>query len=426
MATRLRIAALIVFGVAAALVIFEIGLRIANLWFPYFFSYDPDRGWGLRPNTSRWYNREGEAFVQINSDGFREKPYAKRKRADTVRVAMLGDSYTEAIQVLADKTFCSVAGQALARCPALKGRRVEALNFGVDGYGTAQELITLQRKVWPYSPDIVVLAVFLGNDIRNNSVTLEGDQCRPFYVYRDNRLVPAGPFFDSKAFRLWCMTRFSYRDMQLLGLFDNAWTILWERPQSPTSQHPIERAINYNIYKPPADQAWRDAWQVTEGLITEMRNEVASHGASFVVVTLDTGIQVWPKPQVRENFERYLGVNDLFYPDRRIAELGRREGFAVLTLSEPLQRYAEQHDAFLHGFKNTPMGFGHWNAEGHRVAGDLIAQKLCEMIESGKCRSCTEGLPKAAPMARASDSRVDALPPGAPLVGAKPAAHSPP
>jgi hypothetical protein len=390
MGTRLRIVALIVFGVAAALAIFEIGLRVANFWFPYFYCYDAHRGWGLMANTSGWYDREGESFVKINADGFRGENYPKQKPPNTIRVAVLGDSYVEAIQVPADKTFCAVTGRELAHCPALKGKRVQALNFGVDGYGTAQELITLRRKVWIYSPNIVVLAVFLGNDIRNNSVSLEGDRCRPFYVYRSGELVPAGPFSESKPFRLWCMARFGYRDMQLLDLAENAWTILWNRPKPPTPQHPIERAINYSIYKPPTDKAWRDAWRVTDGLITEMRNEVVSQGATFLVVTLDTGIQVWPKAQVRENFQKLLGVKDLFYPDRQIAALGRREGFAVLTLAQPLQQYAQSHDVFLHGFRNTPMGFGHWNAAGHRIAGELIAKKLCEMIGAGECKTCGE------------------------------------
>jgi hypothetical protein len=63
------------------------------------------------------------------------------------------------------------------------------------------------------------------------------------------------------------------------------------------------------------------------------------------------------------------------------------EGFQVLTLAQPLQEYAVTHQAFLHGFKNTPMGFGHWNATGHNVAGKLIASKLCSMIASGHVAS---------------------------------------
>jgi hypothetical protein len=70
-------------------------------------------------------------------------------------------------------------------------KHVEVMNFGCDGYGTAQELITLSRHVWSYSPDVIVLTLFTGNDIRNNSVVLEGDKCRPFFVYRNGNLWEA-------------------------------------------------------------------------------------------------------------------------------------------------------------------------------------------------------------------------------------------
>ena len=145
-----------------------------------------------------------------------------------------------------------MAARRLADCPLLKGRRVEALNFGVDGYGTAQELVTLREKVWAYQPDIVVLAVFLGNDVRNNSATLEGNLCRPFYIERDGKLMSAGPFDSSSSFKVWCMARFDYRKSGLLPMIRNAWTILSTRDQQPTPELPIERAVNYDIYKPPA------------------------------------------------------------------------------------------------------------------------------------------------------------------------------
>ena len=379
-------AVLIIFGVICAGLIAEAGVRVANRFFPYFYCYDAARGWGLRPNTAGYYRREGAAYVEINSGGFRGPEFARPKPPGTVRIAVLGDSYTEAIQVPYEDTFASVAARKLAQSPLLKGRRVEALNFGVDGYGTTQELMTLREQVWAYQPDIVVLAIFLGNDVRNNSVSLEGNLCRPFYVERDGKLAPAGPLQSSNSFRLWCMARFDYRKSGLLSLIGGAWTILRTRNEQPTAELPVERAINYDIYKPPTTPTWRDAWQVTDDLVEETHREAARHGAAFLTVTLDTSIQVWPDPKVRENFMKRIGVSDLFYPDRRIAALGERDGFDVLTLAEPLYQYAQAHHAFLHGFANSRIGFGHWNVEGHRVAGELIGERLCAMLERRQMR----------------------------------------
>jgi len=376
----LGIAALMAFGVGLALGIADIGVRLANRWFPYFYCYDDYRGWGLNPGARGWYRREGTAYVRISQDGFRGPDYPRRKAPGVIRVAVLGDSYVEAMQVPEDKTFTAVLGRELGDCPLLKGKHIEAMNLGVDGYGTAQELVTLRRKAWQYSPDIVVLAIFLGNDIRNNSVALEGDRCRPFFSYQDGRLHLTGPLADSPAYRMWCAARFDYRDLRFLGLFKNTWEAVKQGAGAPTAEHPVERAINYNIYKPPADRAWEDAWRITEEIISEMHDEVAQHHAMFLAVTEDTSIQVWPEPQTRKRFEEKLGVSDLFYPDRRIAELGRRSQFEVLNLAPVLQSYAQTRHVFLHGFKNTPMGFGHWNEAGHEQAGRAIAAKVCNML----------------------------------------------
>ena len=70
-----------------------------------------------------------------------------------------------------------------------------------------------------------------------------------------------------------------------------------------------------------------------------------------------------------------LGIDDLFYPDNRIKSLCLREHIPVITLAPELQAYAEKSGSFLHGF-GSDLGNGHWNAVGHRVAGELIAEKL--------------------------------------------------
>jgi len=108
-----------------------------------------------------------------------------------------------------------------------------------------------------------------------------------------------------------------------------------------------------------------------------MREEVKSHDAEFVVVTLSNGPQVHPDPKVREEFKKSLGIVDLFYPDNRIKEFCVREQIPVVTLAPELQQFAEHNQAYLHGFGSN-LGNGHWNSLGNRVAGELIAKKFCE------------------------------------------------
>lgn len=177
-------------GLFIGLLVCEIGPRVVGFSHPRVFSMpDRYRGVALRPNAEGWWREEGNAYVRINSSGLRDREHAKQKPANTFRIAVLGDSFAEARQVPIEDTFWAILEKKLQGCPGVAGKQVEVLNFGVSGYGTAQELITLRREVWDYSPDLVLLAVTLGNDIRDNSRTLSQDGPRPFFVYRGDKLV---------------------------------------------------------------------------------------------------------------------------------------------------------------------------------------------------------------------------------------------
>jgi hypothetical protein len=321
----------------------------------------------------------------------RDREHAYQKPKDTIRIAFIGDSFTEAEQVPIEDDFVSVTEQRLARCPRLHGMKVETMNFGCDSYGTAQELATLRHAVWKYSPDIVVLTFFPGNDLRNNSINLEWHFCQPFYLLQGDQLVLGGPFINSEAFRTKCQIKFESRRSAVLNVIGNTFTQLRAEAKAKKPRHsshesrfafgPAELGLDDDIYKAPEDPVWKNAWQVTEKLLAMTSDEVRAHGAQFLVVTATVGRQVYPNPIWRAKREKNIGVTDLLYPDHRIEALGRRNGFPVLDLVPPFQSYADAHHVFLHGFPNTKMGDGHWNEAGHQLAGELIAQRLCDLLD---------------------------------------------
>src|SRR5216683_6997483 len=124
--------AMIFTGVLLALAAAEFGLRLLGMGQQGLYQWDADRGWALRPGASGWHRREGNAFVQINRDGMRDREHSYHKPKDTIRIAFIGDSFTEAEQVALEDDFVSVVKQRLATCPRLRGKNVEALNFGCD------------------------------------------------------------------------------------------------------------------------------------------------------------------------------------------------------------------------------------------------------------------------------------------------------
>ena len=407
--------AALIFGLLVA----EIALRLVGYTYPLFYTTDVVRGYALKPGMSGWYRKEGAAYIRINSDGLRDREHAGQKPADTVRIALLGDSYAEALQVPLEDAFWVVMEQRLQGCAAFAGRRVEVINFGVSGYGTAQELLTLRERVWDYAPDIVLLAMTTNNDITDNLRALKKTEEIPYFVYREGQLTLDDSFRESRTFKLRHSAlnragRWIRDQLRVIQAFHQGHYALKNylasrranavpAPAAPpvasansqanqageaTANAPAARdaavisdelGIANLVYREPADANWREAWRVTEGLLRLMRDEVRGRGAKFVVVTLSNGVQVHPQPAARAAFLRRVGATDIFYPDTRIKSLGEREGFPVLTLAPQLQQHAEQHQAFLHGF-GRDLGNGHWNSSGHRVAGELLAQQLCEVI----------------------------------------------
>jgi len=386
---------LIAFGLFCGCAVAEITLRVAGYSYPEFYQPDESRGYALRPNMEGWYRKEGEAYIKINSDGLRDLEHAKQKPPDTVRIAVMGDSYPEAFPVPLEDAFWSVMGKKLEECGAFGSKKIEVINFGVSGFGTAQELITLREQVWDYSPDIVLLAVTTNNDVSDNLRLLKKTDEVPYFSYREGKLTLDDSFKATRGFR-WrqsAISRFGrwIRDHSRLIQAINQghhgfkiWLAARRARQDPVSQtEPKDTAaaseelgIDNVIYRKPIDQTWNDAWRVTEDLMVQMRDEVKTRGARFVVVTLSNGIQVYPDPNVRQIFMNRLAITDLFYPDNRIKALCEREQIPVITLAPQMQAYAEQNKGFLHGFGSN-LGNGHWNLLGQRVAGEAIAQKLC-------------------------------------------------
>lgn len=124
-------------GCAGALVLGESGLRLLGVSFPMFWRPDDQLGFALQPGESGWYKAEGEAYVVINREGMRDQERTRAKSSDTVRIALLGDSMTEAVQVPLERTLAAVLEQEFGEHARFGGKKVEVLNFGVSGYGTA-------------------------------------------------------------------------------------------------------------------------------------------------------------------------------------------------------------------------------------------------------------------------------------------------
>jgi lysophospholipase L1-like esterase len=151
---------------------------------PGLIRYDPELGWELTPGWSGVHHHyDYDVEYDIDDSGFRVDPQAGKTGP---RVVVLGDSFTFGLGVANDETFVS-------RLNANGDDRRQYLNLGVPGYSTDQELLLLRKAGNALKPNIVLLVVYLANDLFDNNrpFPLQADHAKPYFRLDTNgRLVP--------------------------------------------------------------------------------------------------------------------------------------------------------------------------------------------------------------------------------------------
>ncbi|MFM9847911.1 MAG: SGNH/GDSL hydrolase family protein [Hyphomicrobiaceae bacterium] len=383
-----RIILLTVFGLVLGLIVCEVTLRVAGISYPIFDTWDYDRAIALRPHKKGWYRNEGAAHLEINGLGYRDRDHPQKKNRDELRIAFIGDSFTEARQVEIDKTFWRLIENSKLLTDAHPGYKVITLNFGIGGYGTVQEYITLKRDVLHLDPDLVVLMLFMGNDFINNSPKLSRvayDDFRPFYELKSGNLQA------DNSFRNLTLTNVRKRflleashHLRLLELVNQVRRVFAaSRVEDAPRNEPIDfdgmPGIFSGHFVPPKSEAWQMAWNLTEAVLEKAVADVRQSGAEFLLVAIPTPMQVHPEPKEARAIQTQAGLEDLLYPDRRLAAHAQRFGYAFLSLTEPFIDEVATTGTYLHGFENH-LGIGHWNENGHAIAARAI---LASIIKNG-------------------------------------------
>lgn len=132
----------------------ETVLSFAGLGEEEIFALDRELGTRHMTDKSVTWRKEGYARSFFNHDGLREGALTKAKPAGTLRIALMGDSLVEGLQVPINETFGKELERKLSKDLA---QPVQVINFATSGYSTAQEYMQLQKQVLGYAPDLVLV-----------------------------------------------------------------------------------------------------------------------------------------------------------------------------------------------------------------------------------------------------------------------------
>lgn len=315
-------------------------------------------------------------FVR-NSRGLRTHEYTRTKPEGTLRIVLIGDSFSFSCAGIPYSDAWHVRLEQLL--DAARPDRVEVLTLGVPGVGPLFERRMWQIEGSRLNADVLLLQLYVGNDFTDhNDVRLEGGAAtvlaRWSYVVRIvrnlGRVVAARDGGDPEAarisvepgaggarggyelpeYRAAFADRKPFMTAERLGRVESGQARLCEASQSEEFEELLERM---------------------ETVLRDLRDEVEAAGVLFRVVVIPDRFQV--NPEDREDVLARLGMPESLFdwdkPQRALDAFFEREGIEYLDLL-PVSREASAREQ-LYDVGNT-----HWNVRGNAFAAERIAEWL--------------------------------------------------
>lgn len=373
--TSLRLR-LLVFGgtLLVSLVTFEIVCRLLDVDFNPSpnWRFHPTLGWTQERSMSYHATVDGDLVtIEFNSLGFRDVEHALAKPRSTRRLVVVGDSFSEAIQVNLEETYWHRLQHLLNEN---RPERWEVINLGVGDFGNAQAWQALTEFGLAYSPDLVLFQIFPLNDICNNEIELAGlcksqnDLFRPYFV--QTRDGPSLTHVDPVRhwLRSWFVT---------FGVLEKAYMTFRQRsqPQDVDELH-RQRYVQAGFPNDPLLYTFVETnrqpgpiahgWHTTEQILEQVEAVSKRNSLPWIAVVMPFEARVGPRwSEFASNFPDL--PMDQGYPEKRLGRFFEQLGVPSVMLRETF----EQHlDVFF------PSRDGHLNPAAHKLAAQTIYDKL--------------------------------------------------
>lgn len=350
----------------------------------------PYVGWTMAPDRRETLQSlDFKNTVITNSRGLNDGEYSLEKPPGVFRIVILGDSFMFAREVPRPDGLPARLEAALAP------RGVEVINLGVPAYGTIQEFLYFRELGQQFEPDLVLLAFYAHNDLRDNSLLLNthawGEERpltwgRPYAEWDAERQALAFQYPDPEAMRI---SHANYRYQLMLE--DMETPVFARTAAGALLRHVIAQRrllreeggavdplgalgpyIDVREMPPGARAPWERAWTVTTETVRLLDEAARERGAALGVFLIP------PRLRVESAFheairQRYPETAFHFaQPHRRMRQFLEENGIPCLDLAPPMIEAAQSRRAPLY-FR---LRDEHWTSHGHEAAANAVLQWL--------------------------------------------------
>jgi hypothetical protein len=320
-------------------------------------------GWAHRPNVRATINTgERTVLFVTDEDGYRVG--RSGRVAGNRRILLLGDSFVEAAQVEFEE---SLAGLLESRLSRRAGSVVAVRNTGVGGWDPPQYLVQARMALGREPFDLVLVAIFLGNDIvRDPPQDLPARAPVEEHEFRWPRRLSYGEVKDALL----------YPVNDVLEVRSQLFVLLKTRLGAVLMR--LGLSAEYFPQEFFRSEAASPRWEVTATICEDIAKLAAAAGAPTVFLLLPAVFQV-----ERSAFEEYLdglGIDrsrvDLEQPNELLGAALRARG---LTIVDVLPVLREAQSRGIRAYGNVDR---HLSAEGHAVIAQHLEPIVASYLES--------------------------------------------
>ncbi|MCC6978076.1 MAG: hypothetical protein IT343_07120 [Candidatus Melainabacteria bacterium] len=347
-----------VLALAATVFLLESFFNFAGIGQQEFFEPDPLLGARHIPSKQVTWRMEGLSRDSFNSFGMRDYERTLAKPQDTVRVAVLGDSGAEGLQVPLKNTFPIVVQDMLNEEAKKRGlqKRFEVMNFGCAGYSMLQEILQYETLAAKFSPDIVVLfynRMDATESIIDGSMRSIADP-KPFcYLSPEGEVKLDTAILEARADELKpnAVLDWLRRNSRLYGVVNQTlFSLSINDKHFVKWKHMFEKGAKVRKVAPATYPAQNED-QVAAKLLERLNNDVKSKGGRLIVMM----------------FPNLIDYPDLTRQQKLFSGMAEAQGFGYLDLSDPVKNYKRKEELLIEY---------HFSTKGHKLIADLLKPYL--------------------------------------------------
>lgn len=315
-------------------------------------------GHRFRPSLNTIVNPgEGDSVLLTDSKGYRIGRQMDENAAS--KILAIGDSYLAAIEVDYEKSFCGILEANLS-----EQQSTRLVNTGVPGYNPNHYLIVAKNELGQDDYDMVIVFVFLGNDIEEEKIdSFPPRQGITRFRLRIPQNLTKSEIVDS-LFRPINDTFESHS--HLFVLFKKSTRVLLARLGLTGYEMPT--TIQTSMAQSPA-------WEVTADIFEDIEQEAAKYDIPTLFVLLPASYQVddHDREWYLEAFNLDPNSLDIDQPSQLLGAAMEAKGLTFIDVTEVMRK----QNRSLFG-----EVYNHFSPDGHQVVADFVLPYL--QLENNK------------------------------------------